>query len=94
MRTVDLSVSGMTCDHCVGTVRKALEAVPGVSSATVDLKGGRAEVAVQGDGPGVARLREAATPEAREDALALLSATLGFKDRYFAAATLHWPNTT
>jgi Cu+-exporting ATPase len=41
---VRLPVAGMTCDHCVGTVRRALEAVPGVQSAAVDLKQGRAEV--------------------------------------------------
>jgi Cu+-exporting ATPase len=41
---VHLPVAGMTCDHCVGTVRRALEDVPGVQSATVDLKQGRAEV--------------------------------------------------
>jgi Cu+-exporting ATPase len=39
-----LPIAGMTCDHCVGTVRRALEAVPGVQSALVDLKQGRAEV--------------------------------------------------
>ncbi|NJC25851.1 heavy metal translocating P-type ATPase [Neolewinella antarctica] len=31
------AISGMTCDHCVDTVQKALEAVPGVSSAEVNL---------------------------------------------------------
>jgi len=41
---VTIPVAGMTCDHCVGTVRRALEAVPGVSSAEVDLQAGRAEV--------------------------------------------------
>jgi hypothetical protein len=25
---VEIPVAGMTCDHCVGTVRRALEAVP------------------------------------------------------------------
>jgi Cu+-exporting ATPase len=41
---VEIPVAGMTCDHCVGTVRRALEGVPGVSSAAVDLAGGRASV--------------------------------------------------
>jgi copper chaperone CopZ len=44
LEVVRLPVAGMTCDHCVGTVRRALEAVPGVQSASVDLKQGRAEV--------------------------------------------------
>ena len=39
-----LPIRGMTCGHCVNTVRQALEAVPGVSSATVDLTTERAEV--------------------------------------------------
>ena len=43
---VEIPVAGMTCDHCVGTVRRALEAVPGVRSADVDLPGGRAEVTI------------------------------------------------
>ena len=30
---VEIPVAGMTCDHCVGTVRRALEGVPGVRSA-------------------------------------------------------------
>jgi copper chaperone len=35
--TTTLSVNDMTCDHCVGTVRKALEqALPG-APITVDL---------------------------------------------------------
>lgn len=32
-----LKVSGMTCAHCVGAVKKALEHVPGVESAQVSL---------------------------------------------------------
>ena len=35
--TVELSVEGMTCASCVGRVEKALHAVPGVKSATVNL---------------------------------------------------------
>jgi Cu+-exporting ATPase len=45
--TVDLPIAGMTCNHCVGTVRRALEEVPGVRSAAVDLSQGRAEVVVE-----------------------------------------------
>jgi len=41
---VAIPVEGMTCGHCVATVRQALEAVPGVKSAAVDLATGRAEV--------------------------------------------------
>ncbi len=49
--TVEIPVEGMTCDHCVGTVRGALEAVPGVRSAAVDLASGRASVTPNGPEP-------------------------------------------
>ena len=35
---VDLGVGGMTCDDCVRTVTDALESVPGVTRASVDLE--------------------------------------------------------
>lgn len=44
MKTVTLSISGMTCGHCVSNVRKALGAVPGV--AVRDVRIGSAEVAL------------------------------------------------
>lgn len=34
---IDLGVGGMTCDDCVVHVTRALESVPGVEDATVDL---------------------------------------------------------
>ena len=46
MPKLELPVEGMTCQHCVRTVTSALEAVPGVKHATVDLAAGRAEVEV------------------------------------------------
>lgn len=39
-----LKVDGMTCMHCVGAVKKALEQVPGVESAEVSLEKGQAVV--------------------------------------------------
>ncbi len=42
---IGLSVTGMTCGGCVKRVAAALEAVPGVASANVDLELGRAQVA-------------------------------------------------
>jgi len=39
-----LKIKGMSCHHCVNSVRAALEAVPGVESAQVDLATGIAEV--------------------------------------------------
>ena len=56
---VQLPIAGMTCEHCVGTVRRALEGVPGVRSAAVDLKTGRAEVTLDPERADRARLKGA-----------------------------------
>lgn len=40
----DLEVLKMGCDACVQKVQKALEAIPGVTKAEVDLKGKYATV--------------------------------------------------
>ncbi len=42
--SMTLPVEGMTCASCVGRVERALKAVPGVTSASVNLATGRAEV--------------------------------------------------
>jgi copper chaperone CopZ len=39
-----LNVTGMTCDKCVMHVTRALQKVPGVTSAKVDLASGKATV--------------------------------------------------
>ena len=60
---VRLPVAGMTCDHCVGTVKRALEGVPGVESARVDLAAGQADVTLDPgrvDRSGLTRAIEAA----------------------------------
>ena len=41
---VTLSVSGMTCEHCVQSVCRALTEVAGVRSVDVDLKAGETRV--------------------------------------------------
>lgn len=51
--TVELSVSGMTCGGCSSSVEKALVALPGVRSASVDHATGRAVVLLaSGTDPG------------------------------------------
>ncbi|HRF61166.1 MAG TPA: cation transporter [Fimbriimonadaceae bacterium] len=47
--TTALHVEGMTCDHCRRAVKEALESVPGVSHAEVDLASGAATVAHEPD---------------------------------------------
>lgn len=37
-----ITVKGMTCNHCVMSVTKALEAIPGVTGVKVDLLSGKA----------------------------------------------------
>nr|WP_247894433.1 heavy metal translocating P-type ATPase [Azospirillum sp. B510] len=48
-RAFDLSVTGMTCASCAGRVEKALNRLPGVESATVNLATERAHVVVFAD---------------------------------------------
>jgi len=50
-------VSGMTCGHCVQAVSKAVEAVPAVDRALVDLATG--EVSVEDHGADEAAIRDA-----------------------------------
>jgi Cu+-exporting ATPase len=47
--TLTLPIEGMTCGHCVATVKDALTAVPGVHEVSVDLGRKRAEVVVDAD---------------------------------------------
>ena len=44
MATSKHKIQGMTCNHCVMRVAKALKAAPGVQDAQVDLKSGNAVV--------------------------------------------------
>jgi len=44
-----LKVTGMTCMHCVGAVKRALEGVPGVEAAQVSLEQAQALVTGNAD---------------------------------------------
>lgn len=37
-KTIELDITGMTCDHCVRSVTNALKDVPGVTDAVVSLE--------------------------------------------------------
>lgn len=41
---IELKITGMSCDHCVMAVTKALRSVPGVAHAEVSLANGAATV--------------------------------------------------
>jgi Cu+-exporting ATPase len=51
VESVSLSISGMTCASCVARVEKALNKVPGVTSATVNLATEKAQVSFAGGVP-------------------------------------------
>jgi copper chaperone len=59
---IDLGVGGMTCDDCVVHVTRALESVPGVEAARVDLGSRSAVVTARADvdGPALAQAVRAA----------------------------------
>ena len=44
MRTIELEIRGLRCDHCVQSVTAALRAVSGVTACRVDLATGRARI--------------------------------------------------
>ena len=43
-RSVELAITGMTCNHCVANVESAVRGVSGVSGVRVDLANGRVRV--------------------------------------------------
>jgi copper ion binding protein len=49
MSTATYTVTGMTCAHCVSSVKEEVGEVPGVTSVDVDLSSGR--VTVESDSP-------------------------------------------
>ena len=57
MQTLDFTVTGMTCQHCVRSVREEVSEVPGVAAVDVDLASGR--VTVSGEGFDDAAIRAA-----------------------------------
>ncbi|MQY29859.1 heavy-metal-associated domain-containing protein [Nocardia aurantia] len=44
MATSTYTVTGMTCGHCVASVRKEIAGIPGVTAVDVDLESGRVQV--------------------------------------------------
>ena len=44
MSTLDFTVSGMTCQHCVASVTEEVNELPGVAEVDVDLATGRLHV--------------------------------------------------
>ena len=44
MSTVTVTVSGMSCGHCVSSVREEIGSLPGVTAVDIDLAGGTVTV--------------------------------------------------
>jgi copper chaperone len=44
MSTVSVTVSGMTCGHCVSSVREEVGSIPGVTAVDVDLASGKVTI--------------------------------------------------
>ena len=44
MHTLDFTVTGMTCQHCVASVTEEVTELPGVTEVDVDLANGRLHV--------------------------------------------------
>jgi len=60
---LNLTVSGMTCGHCVSAVTKAVKAVPGAEDVAVDLARGEVKV---GGNPDSGAVRAAIADEGYE----------------------------
>ena len=44
MSTTTVTVTGMTCGHCVSSVREEIGSIPGVTAVGVDLASGRVDI--------------------------------------------------
>jgi len=51
MEEREIKIQGMTCQHCVNTVKKALSEVEGVSEVEVFLEEGKAKVKLEKEVP-------------------------------------------
>lgn len=67
-QTLDIGVGGMTCASCVGRVEKALQKVPGVAEATVNLATESARIRLSGKPEGDAQRMEGLLRRAVRDA--------------------------
>lgn len=58
MREERIKVEGMSCQHCVSSVREALEALEGISGVRVNLETGEV-IFLRSEGVSVEQVREA-----------------------------------
>jgi heavy metal translocating P-type ATPase len=74
-RTIDIGVEGMSCASCVARIERAVEAVPGVQGATVNLATGRARVRADADA-GVGSIVAAVRAAGYEPRIEMVSLTV------------------
>lgn len=70
-QTIELTITGMTCDHCVHAVTNAVQDVAGVKSAKVSLEANAATI--EGDALDLAKILAAISEEGYEGALKISS---------------------
>lgn len=46
-QTNEIKVEGMTCGHCVATVKRVIESINGIKDVEVDLESGKARVKIE-----------------------------------------------
>ncbi|MDQ0429572.1 copper chaperone [Planomicrobium stackebrandtii] len=56
---INLQVSGMTCQHCVSSVKDSVMALPGIDKVEVSLENGSVDVAYDGAAVEVNQIAEA-----------------------------------
>lgn len=66
-QTIELAITGMTCDHCVRSVTNAVQDVPGVSEAKVSLESNSA--VIKGEAIDIKKVLEAIEEEGYEAAV-------------------------
>jgi copper ion binding protein len=59
MDTAILHVQGMTCNHCVQTVKGALEKMKGIKNVEVNLEKGLVNISYDSSSAGVEQLKSA-----------------------------------
>lgn len=63
-QTIELAITGMTCDHCVRSITNAVQDVPGVAEAKVSLESNSA--VVRGEAFDIQKILEAIEEEGYE----------------------------
>lgn len=61
METINLAIKGMTCMGCVGSVKRVLDSIDGISRAEVTLQPGQAVISYDAAKTSLAAIKTAIT---------------------------------